>query len=107
MSKEKAVECLRCGKCCLADMLAYITREDIERWKKEKRDDIFQVIRHEQGVWAGDHFVSARTGEALHGCPFYVFDGAKFGCSIYETRPKTCRRYEPGSSEICPRFGKS
>ena len=104
MKNENEIECQRCGRCCLADLIAYITNEDIQRWKQEKRDDILRVIEHEHGVWAGDHFISSRTGETLHGCPFYSFDGSRFGCSIYETRPGTCRRYQPGSSEICPQY---
>ena len=29
-----------------------------------------------------------------------------FGCAIHDTRPATCRHYEPGSSELCPQFSK-
>ncbi len=106
MEKNQKIECRRCGKCCLADLFAYVTEEDISRWKEEKREDILRVIGHEHGVWMGDHLVSAETGDGLHGCPFFSFDGKEYGCAIYETRPATCRSYEPGSSEICPQFSE-
>jgi Fe-S-cluster containining protein len=36
-----------------------------------------------------------------------MFDGENFCCAIHETRPATCRHYEPGSSELCPQFRKT
>ena len=106
MKSDPKIECRRCGRCCLADFTAYVTDEDISRWVTEKRDDILQILRSEHGFWEGDHLISVESGAALHGCPFYAFDGESFGCAIYETRPKTCRHYEPGSSELCSQFGK-
>lgn len=96
---------MRCGTCCLVDMvalLAYVSDEDIVRWRNEGRDDILHVIRNEEAVWAGDHLVSSRDGHYIQGCPFLKQAGAHFTCTIYETRPEVCRRYRPGSSEICP-----
>ena len=94
--------CRRCGTCCLADMIGYVTELDIERWKAEGREDIFHIIDNEQAFWAGDHFVSARDGRELMCCPFLKWEGDQCTCSIYETRPDVCRNYEPGSSQICP-----
>ena len=99
-------DCKRCGRCCLADMLAYVTEEDIERWTLEGREDILKTIKEKHGVWAGDHLISAETGNPLHGCTFFALDGTQFGCSIYETRPGVCRRYQPGESELCPQFNR-
>ncbi|HBJ74846.1 MAG: YkgJ family cysteine cluster protein [Smithellaceae bacterium] len=107
MEKRKKIECRRCGRCCLADFTAYVTDEDIARWKAEQRDDILEILEREHGAWEGDHLVSSETGRALHGCPFFMFDGENFCCAIHETRPATCRHYEPGSSEICPQFRKT
>jgi len=97
-------ECLRCGRCCLADFSAYVSSRDIQRWKEEGRNDILRVLENEQGVWQGDHLVNARSGKPLRGCPFFFFDGERFGCAIHETRPATCRNYEPCSSELCPLY---
>src|SRR5262245_36840773 len=59
-----------------------ISEPDITRWKSQGRTDIL-----------------ARLGE-LSGwlepgpCPFLVAVGAgRYGCSIYETRPATCREF--------------
>ncbi len=101
------MECLRCGRCCLADFAAYVTEEDIARWKKENRQDILGMLKHEHAAWEGDHLVCADTGKSLGGCPFFFFDGLQFGCAIHDTRPMTCRHYEPGSSELCPQFFKA
>ncbi|HPR56171.1 MAG TPA: YkgJ family cysteine cluster protein [Deltaproteobacteria bacterium] len=98
------IACKRCGTCCLADMIGYVTDDDVERWKREGRDDIFHVIENEQAFWAGDHFVSARDGRILMCCPFLTWDGSGAACSIYETRPNVCRNYRPGSSQICPQW---
>jgi Fe-S-cluster containining protein len=107
MNDDQKVECRRCGRCCLADFAAYVTDDDIRRWKAEFRDDILRILKQEHGIWEGDHLISADSGETLHGCPFFNFDGEQFGCAIHETRPATCRHYEPGSSELCPQFGKT
>jgi Fe-S-cluster containining protein len=106
MEKEGKLECLRCGRCCLADFAAYVTDEDLRRWEKEKRQDILDMLAREHASWEGDHLVSADSGRTLHGCPFFFFDGTRFGCAIHETRPAACRNYEPGSSGLCPQFFK-
>ncbi len=94
--------CRRCGKCCLADFAAYIRDEDLARWQREGRRDILAVVAREDAVWAGDHLVSAADGRYLRGCPFLMWEGDHAGCAIYETRPATCRNFQPASSEICP-----
>ncbi|HON38573.1 MAG: YkgJ family cysteine cluster protein [Desulfomonilia bacterium] len=99
--KRTGFECSRCGMCCLADMIAYVTPEDLNRWKRENRQDILHIIENEQAVWLGDHFISSRTGRPIYGCPFLEMKDGLFACSIYETRPRVCRDYQPGSSELC------
>ncbi len=106
--KEQA-KCRRCGTCCLANMAAFsgtISDEDRTRWTREGRDDILRTMDAEEAVWAGDHFVSGRDGNYLHACPFLRRSGGFCICAIYESRPKVCRDYVPGSSEICPLFEK-
>ena len=96
--------CKRCGICCLADANAYITWDDRKRWINEGREDILHLLEHEHALWAGDHFVSSEDGRYLHSCIFLSYEGNQYVCTIYETRPKRCREYLPGSSEICPQF---
>ncbi len=105
MNGDQKMECRRCGRCCLADFAAYVKDEDLRRWTAEHRDDILRIYAREHAAWEGDHLVSADSGQMLHGCPFFAFDGEQFGCAIHETRPSTCRNYEPGSSALCSQFG--
>lgn len=98
--------CKRCGICCLADASAYIHEKDTERWKAEGRNDILMKLEREHALWAGDHLVSSDDGRYLHGCIFLAYENNHYTCTIYETRPDTCRNYQPGSSEICPQYRK-
>jgi Fe-S-cluster containining protein len=74
--------------------------------EKEKRQDILDML-------AGNTRPGKRSSgfggfrRTLHGCPFFFFDGTRFGCAIHETRPAACRNYEPGSSGLCPQFFKT
>jgi len=104
MDHETELTCRRCGKCCLVDFIAYVTPEDIERWHLEDRKDILTVIEREHAVWMGDHLISSQDGHYLHGCPFLSWEGEHSSCEIYSTRPRVCRQYKPGSSEICSLF---
>ena len=90
--------CKRCGKCCVTDLIAYVSAQDSERWKKEGREDILHILDNEKAVWAGDHLVSARDGRELQTCPFFIFEGNVGVCTIYETRPKICRDFPPSPS---------
>ncbi len=107
MNRKISVECLRCGKCCLANVLSFATDADFQRWEAEKRADILHVIEHYRPVWAGDHLISVDDGHYLHGCPFLSWDGDRCKCTIYETRPEVCGRYQPGSSQICPQWHRN
>jgi Fe-S-cluster containining protein len=96
--------CRRCGKCCLANFTAYAAPEDLDRWRREQRRDILAMIEREHAVWMGNHLVSSDNGHYLRGCPFLTWDGDHSLCAIYDSRPRVCRDYRPGSSEICPQF---
>lgn len=104
MKKKRVTICMRCGKCCLSNLFFYITDDDTERWKREGRKDILHIIENLQAVWGGDHFVSARDGTFMHGCPFLEWKEGRHNCSIYQTRPRVCRNYLPGSSKICSQY---
>ncbi len=97
-------DCIQCGKCCHTDFFAYMRPDDLARWQRQGREDILQVIRNESPIWTGDRLISARDGRHLRCCPFLVWEGDRHACSIYETRPRICREFEPGSSHICPLF---
>jgi len=104
MENEPEYTCQRCGKCCLADFIAYVAQKDQERWRDEGRQDILAMIEREHAVWMGDHLVSSQDGHYLRGCPFLAWEGDHSCCTIYATRPQICRNYQPGSSEICSQF---
>ena len=104
MSRRQGLPCKRCGRGCLTDLLAYVTDEDRERWKRQARGDILHILDHENAVWAGDRIVSSTDGRRLLGCPFILWEGELATCTIYATRPRVCRDYEPGSSELCSQF---
>jgi Fe-S-cluster containining protein len=86
----------------MADMIADADAEDLERWRRDGRDDILRVYRDAR--WMGDHFISVTTGMTIRDCPFLDWEGVSFTCRIHETRPRVCREFEPGSSEICPQY---
>lgn len=96
--------CLRCGTCCMANMVADADPDDLARWRREGRDDILRVWH--DALWVGDRLLSVTTGMAIRDCPFLDFRDGVFACTIYETRPRVCRDFEPGSSAICPQGGK-
>ena len=57
----------------MADMIADADAEDLERWRREGRDDILQGYR--DACWVGDHFMSVTTGMTIHDCPFLDWEG--------------------------------
>jgi len=106
VAMDDEVLCQRCGKCCFVDLTAYANEEDFARWRAENRQDILAIIEHRHLMWAGDRMISSETGDYPRQCPFLYNEGDFWMCSIYETRPKVCRDYQPGSSELCPQWGK-
>lgn len=52
--------------------------------------------------WQSETFKDKDSGREwarlICSCPKVTTDGK---CSIYETRPLTCRRYAPGSDQLC------
>jgi Fe-S-cluster containining protein len=104
VNAQQVILCKRCGRCCLTDLIAYVTDEDRERWKREGRQDVLDLLERESALWAGDRIVSSKDGRAFQGCPFVLWEGELATCTIYETRPRVCRNFEPGSSELCSQF---
>lgn len=98
--------CRQCGKCCKVDFFAFVKPEDLARWRDEGRFDILKMISTEKPFWAGDRLISASDGRPLRECPFLAWSGEKYCCTIYETRPRICREFQPGSARICPEMVK-
>ena len=99
--------CRQCGQCCLVDVSVFVTAEDRQRWKKEGRQDILEMIEKEGTIWAGGTTVSQKTGREMWACPFLTPVDDHFVCTIYETRPVVCQHYEPGASELCSQFDET
>lgn len=104
MKDDNTIKCRRCGTCCLANLVGFVTDEDKERWKDEQREDILRTLKNWEGVWAGDRLISRWNGRPLHGCPFLMWEKNHYTCTIYDTRPDVCRNYLPESSYICPYY---
>lgn len=77
--------CTQCGRCCTnADFMERIgiSKPDTDRWQREGRTDILARLGEDAG-W-----------KSAGPCPFLVPAGdQRLVCSIYETRPATCREY--------------
>jgi len=99
--------CLRCGRCCRTHFSFYVKEGDLARWRKEGRRDILVHLESREAVWAGDRFIVRESGLAVAACPFLRWEGHRFSCAIYETRPQACRDYEPGSNELCPLYSSN
>jgi Fe-S-cluster containining protein len=106
MEDHASTPCQRCGTCCQVDFSAYATTEDIARWHLQSRADILHLLEEQRATWAGDRLVAVGNGEFLAVCCFLRRDRGRFACAIYETRPKVCRQFVPGSSSLCPQFGR-
>jgi len=102
-NETSTVTCKRCGKCCMS-AFAPASEEDMERWRREEKNEIIPVMEHSKAAWAGDIVVSSENGKILLNCPFLRYEGEYYSCTIYEDRPKTCRKFKPGSSELCSQF---
>jgi hydroxymethylpyrimidine pyrophosphatase-like HAD family hydrolase len=103
------MECRRCGRCCGPYFSLYVSERDEERWREEDRKDILDRLDWERNriVWVGDSPCNLETGEIPSRCIYVrLFPDGKFGCAIHDTKPEICRRYSPGSSELCAYYHK-
>jgi len=93
-------KCQRCGWCC-KNKAINILYSDIKRWEKEDRKDILKEVSFvevKNPKISGFYFV--KTSIPNHDkCPFLTFKNDLAICSIYETRPKSCRN----NPEIIPK----
>lgn len=105
--ENKDIACRRCGNCCHVDVAAYVTLEDIRRWEKEGRHDILAHVRASGITWTGERIVNGfgtNIKTCLMSCVYLKWKGSYASCEIYETRTTVCRRYVPGSSDLCPQY---
>lgn len=91
-------ECQQCGECCkkyAGTLKASV--EDIERWKREGREDILEyvyVFEFDGIIIGGDLWFDPKTGEEIIGtCPFLKKSKGKFICLIHDTKPTVCKEY--------------
>jgi len=103
MKDVQETACRRCGACCSVDMIAYADAADKDRWGAEGRIDILARLDGNNVFWAGDRIIS-RAGSKVNHCFYLRREDGFCSCEIYETRPRVCREYVPGSSELCPGF---
>ncbi len=108
--KNKEVKtCLRCGHCCQPYFSLYVSEEDEERWRREGRQDILERLMWERKhiIWKDDQPINLATGEVERRCYWLRKnpDGTTY-CAIHETKPKICRDFQPGSSELCIQYRK-
>lgn len=67
-------KCKQCGECCkkyIGTLKA--TSKDIERWKKEGREDILKYVdiyEFNGKILGGDLWFDPKTGEEMRKCPF-------------------------------------
>lgn len=104
--ESTTISCARCGKCCLSVFLSF-TDEDVEIWRRVGKEEIADAVEHAKIMWAGDIMIFAEDGMKMYMCPFLRSEGTYCTCTIYEHRPRVCRDYLPGSSELCTQFKKS
>jgi len=85
-----APECQQCGECCIVLWGSFeATREDIIRWRAERRGDI---LRHIQTVNDQGSVSGIFTSKS---CPFLFKNKAqnRYVCMIHDTKPEHCRNY--------------
>jgi len=102
-------ECLRCGECCkrtkwITNNELRLVWEDIERWRREGRNDILQYVYVFEGL--GGDFFDKKTFKRFSKCPFLKKQGKTYSCSIHETKPLGCRLFpfyfnHQGTCENC------
>jgi len=100
-------KCRRCGHCCQPYFSLYVSEEDEARWRRESREDILRQFRFEREhiIWRNDQPVNITTGEVARRC-FWLQklpDGTTL-CQIHATKPKICKDYTPGGSELCVQY---
>jgi len=88
-------ECQRCGRCCRDTKWAHsidshIMWEDIQRWRREKENNILRLIHVYEGL--GGDIIDKARGKLYTKCPFFRYDvSGQAECTIHNTKPFNCR----------------
>jgi len=103
VKKQREVEgfvCKQCGRCCLALTKVSIYPQDIERWKKEGRDDLYspEMMKEWDSFGSSGLFDNQRSER----CPFLRKRGKKYSCKLGDTKPIVCQLF-PESREHAER----
>jgi len=88
-AEQKETRCACCGTCCAAfGGHLNASREDLERWQREGREDLLSRINRLGWIW-----MDPQTGQPEGTCPFLGRSGAETFCRIHDTKPAMCRGY--------------
>ncbi len=84
--------CRSCGLCCeLFGGTLRANDADLERWRREGRDDLLRLVSPVGRIW-----IDPDRGRPLDRCPFLTpAEPAGARCAIHDTKPGICRAY-PG-----------
>lgn len=105
-SREKeGFKCKQCGLCCKSTQYVNICAEDIERWKKHGRTDLFSNEMKMEWDYFGSSGLFRNSTTCT--CPFLGKKQNKkeFYCKIQEIKPLFCRQF-PRSKEHAKSFCK-
>lgn len=91
--------CRLCGRCCRdLDYHKEVTPEDVQRWKRQGREDILKWVGSTKGknqepvyqIW-----VAPGSNRFATVCPFLKRGSTndQWVCAIQETKPQICRQY--------------
>lgn len=87
---DRKSNCACCGSCCEAfGGHLRASRHDIERWRRQGRNDLLARVNHLGWIW-----INPETGKPEERCPFIVrIDTRTALCGINDTKPAICRDY--------------
>jgi len=93
-SKEKPMECRRCGLCCTRHQ-AFVTPTDIDRIVQylgitpEDWEELYDDPRWQHSEWRLIRHVNGA-------CAFLRWEGGLSACAIHEVKPACCAKWQPG-----------
>ena len=85
--QKDGFKCKQCGKCCLNINRVNIHPDDIERWEKQGRHDLYSDEMLVEWEFFGG------SDPSNDNCLFLKKDKNKYSCKIYKTRPLFCRTF--------------